>query len=674
MILHSITLHNFRQFIGTQKINFIPINNDVNKNITVIIGRNGSGKTTFSLACLWCLYGNDITNPIFDKEENILNDKVFSDMTNGIREEAYVELTFENGGVKYTIKRSQKFLKINDEISPELPMVSLLYKTSTGETERMEKSQIAYTINSILPRNLASFIFYQGEKDNIVSNKNLKEDIETLVGLDAHMELVKHLYGNRQSHASSDSVIGQYLSEQINNNDTETQDKKRRIDQLTAQIDDNERLIEETNNQIQKYDDKIKEIENSLIQAAPSIEIRNRIQDLKNQEQHMAVELEEKNREFIKLLDRESYSLFIYPFLNKLKDKLAQLNIDNVGIRGLEASVINELLQRGRCLCETDLKEGTSARRNVEKYLETVPPHSIGNIVKELQDKISEYEDKAKDFVSVFQEKYKKIIATKNELLDSENCERNIIKQLQNTETIDVNQLKEDLQRYKNDYRNQIERCQGYTNSQQDLNQQLSKLNKEYTESAARNANTQNIRKYYNYALQVYNRIQSHIMQASEEIKNKLREECQKIFNAIYDGEKEVIIDQRYQIRLLSNGHELPISEGIQTIMYFSYIGAIVKILRNVIADRNELLDSVISREDYPLLLDAAFSNTDEIHTPNIPKEIANTVPQLIFAVSYKDWYWARQDRSVIAKVSRIYTLNKESENITKIVEGEKYE
>ena len=68
MKIESITLHNFRQYIGTQTIEF---STDENKRVTVLVGDNTSGKTTLIRAFEWCLYRkNGFDNPI------LLNDEV----------------------------------------------------------------------------------------------------------------------------------------------------------------------------------------------------------------------------------------------------------------------------------------------------------------------------------------------------------------------------------------------------------------------------------------------------------------------------------------------------------------------------------------------------------------------------------------------------------------------
>lgn len=54
MIIDSIILKNFRIYEGEHKISF-PLDN--NKNIFIISGDNGFGKTTFLTSLIWCLYG-----------------------------------------------------------------------------------------------------------------------------------------------------------------------------------------------------------------------------------------------------------------------------------------------------------------------------------------------------------------------------------------------------------------------------------------------------------------------------------------------------------------------------------------------------------------------------------------------------------------------------------------
>ena len=59
MIIRSITLNNYRLYKGKNTISFIS-NGD--KNIYLISGENGFGKTTFLHSLIWCLYGRLMTD------------------------------------------------------------------------------------------------------------------------------------------------------------------------------------------------------------------------------------------------------------------------------------------------------------------------------------------------------------------------------------------------------------------------------------------------------------------------------------------------------------------------------------------------------------------------------------------------------------------------------------
>ena len=54
MLIKQITLSNFRQYKEKQVVEF---SCDKEKNVTVILGDNTSGKTTLIQAFNWCLYG-----------------------------------------------------------------------------------------------------------------------------------------------------------------------------------------------------------------------------------------------------------------------------------------------------------------------------------------------------------------------------------------------------------------------------------------------------------------------------------------------------------------------------------------------------------------------------------------------------------------------------------------
>ena len=60
MRIENIILSNYRLYKGKNKIEFAP--DDSGKNIYLVSGQNGFGKTTFLQSLLWCLYGKLIAD------------------------------------------------------------------------------------------------------------------------------------------------------------------------------------------------------------------------------------------------------------------------------------------------------------------------------------------------------------------------------------------------------------------------------------------------------------------------------------------------------------------------------------------------------------------------------------------------------------------------------------
>ncbi|MBR3313094.1 MAG: AAA family ATPase [Atopobiaceae bacterium] len=60
MLIRSITVENFLPFQGEQSVEF---STDPDRNVTLVMGDNGAGKTSLAQAFEWCLYGRAPRTP-----------------------------------------------------------------------------------------------------------------------------------------------------------------------------------------------------------------------------------------------------------------------------------------------------------------------------------------------------------------------------------------------------------------------------------------------------------------------------------------------------------------------------------------------------------------------------------------------------------------------------------
>ena len=201
MKIKCIELNNYRLYKGVNKVLF---NNSDNKNLYLISGENGFGKTTFLQSLLWCLYGRLMANidESFRKEmsnggyNNILlsnlNDisrrklesKVASEIIDKIKKEGY---RADNEYVKKYSLYSVS-LEFSDILIPSIPCQTLkitrAFDTILGEenvevlidgveTELTTEMGNEIFINDfILSKDVARFFFFDSEKIVSIAETN----------------------------------------------------------------------------------------------------------------------------------------------------------------------------------------------------------------------------------------------------------------------------------------------------------------------------------------------------------------------------------------------------------------------------------------------------------------------------------------------------------------------
>ena len=101
MKLQRLEFNDFRLYQGHQEITFAT---DPKKNVTIVYGANGGGKTTLLNAFLWALFGTFSED--VQQKNLIVNLDTWAATSVGEFAEAKVILQFENEGMDYVLTRS----------------------------------------------------------------------------------------------------------------------------------------------------------------------------------------------------------------------------------------------------------------------------------------------------------------------------------------------------------------------------------------------------------------------------------------------------------------------------------------------------------------------------------------------------------------------------------------
>ena len=204
MILKSITLRNFRQFLDAE----IPLDINDKNNVILIKGDNTTGKTCLTNAFTWCLFGK--TN----FKDPVLNRKREYDLKRNESAEVMVTLCINRSDSDFYITRTQEFKKLeSDQLAEDHSKIKIRVKEhSTGETRSrtfLNDSERQDAIDQIIPEYLSSYLFLKGEMINSIEEKihtsgrvpDLSKAIKVMLGLQPLENALGHLKapGDKQS-------------------------------------------------------------------------------------------------------------------------------------------------------------------------------------------------------------------------------------------------------------------------------------------------------------------------------------------------------------------------------------------------------------------------------------------------------------------------------------------
>ena len=247
MLLESIKLENFRQF-RNESIDFAQ--GQDGKNVTIIIGENGTGKTTFAQAFFWCMYGETEFS-----DKNMLNKMVANDLTPGQEASVRVELKLKHGSVAYTLIREQSYKKdYSGRVKGDNTVFNIAIKGADGNTSYVPRSRCESEVKNILPKELSRYFFFDGEriekmsKDISTGKKatDFAEAVKGLLGLNAMFSAIQHFNPRMRN-----TVISSYENSYDSHSNAKIQEYTQIIDECNAKIAEIDARLEELEAQIE---------------------------------------------------------------------------------------------------------------------------------------------------------------------------------------------------------------------------------------------------------------------------------------------------------------------------------------------------------------------------------------------------------------------------------------
>lgn len=662
MRLQSIELTNFRQF-KDEKIQFAI---DKNQNVTLIMGDNGSGKTSLAQAFFWCFYG---TNSFQDKI--LLNRLVANNMIPNQKEMVCVRVYLEHKQEEYCVVRQQEYTKqYNDSLKPQNSILAISKKDKngnrmwlgTGKTESLKNIELTNTINDIMPQDLSKYFFFDGEKIETLSKEissgrksnNFVEAVNSLTGLKATRNALNHLNPKLKG-----SVIGKLEDEYISGSDRRIAELTEEIKRLKSEWQSADNDINSADESIKSNDLYIEELENKIKTYAEAENLQ-RTKTIRQNElkQHKWRKYQSLSRIYDNLNRDNLFDRFICEW--PVKEALVILSNSDVSgkdIPKLHGDTIKYLLKQKQCICGTILEENSKEWKVLENLINYLPPESIstsiGNFIKRMKDKYQEkvylLNDARSDFASILtlDEQISQCLEEIDEIdkkLNGKDVSREVnrLNKLISTTKIDTVQLRNNKSALE-------KRIGGFSVSIQSKETERDTLAKKSSQNAS-------IALAKKYAEALYDKF--NVEYTAKEIKTKanLQAYINENFKKFFNGSITLQIDDNYAVKVSVNDKfnslETSTAQGIAVI--FAFLASIIRIAKENSAN-----------ETYPVVMDAPLSTLDNQRI----KIVCDTLPQIAdqVIIFIKDTDGKVAEQYFGNAIGRRLTFDKISDYLTEI-------
>ena len=631
MIIKNIEFENFRPFYGQVTVDLTP---EDDKNIILIGGRNGHGKSNFLLGIVWCLYGELIK----DVDETF---KAEITKTNGYAkflDDALNRDSKSEGKHRFGVKCTFHDVPHGGDEAKSIIHVYRYYHTDTrtGSLEiepdddgllsfSSDEEKQSFINDYLVPIEIAKFVFFNAENISQIADltivqqaKLLNKTLGNMLGLNSYQNVENELeaYVKKLQKSSADQPVQEKITnfensiesckKSIANKSRELKIKNNEIHQIEEKITELELVInrrggDDVNNinilhkkkeNLEKQREQAKKEFYDVADIVPLMMLSGLIQEAKG---HIEIEAEIQAKNIAKKNFSEKNDLFIEQLFNK--GKLPEPDI-SMNQKIFYANKSKEL-----ATCFLDDQDDQNEPEDQLLFSHDLDPSKA----KHLAQRYKDIQSKSSTGFDAIVSKYTK---TKNDLTSLE-------REIKQLEINSADEITKELIAAKQTHQSRRDQLLKETGSistditrlEQEQSSTEAKLKKHYALSKTNEFNRKRIELAEKYIKVLGFFIRQEKEQKKEDIKNKLLAELKELWS------KELVIDAKLsllpndvglEVTLLDkNGKSISskdLSKGEQQL----YISALLK----------AILDNSI--HDLPVFIDTPLARLDSEHRDNI--------------------------------------------------------
>jgi len=650
--LISLRMHNFRQFLGTTpEIRFA----SGKKNVTVIFGTNGAGKTAILNAFTWTLY--DSTTRGFLFPDQIINKAALRKAKPGDTVEGWVEIKFDHLGKKYVLRKTHRAIRTKNEadvVNQDNDVRSLQWAGEDGQW-RTETS-ISDVIGRILPVDLHTYFFFDGERiERLVQpTKEEQADISNatrkLLGIEILERASRHLTSSKKILEKDLEAIG----------DPETVKLLKEKTEIEIIIHGHEVRASELGRNLVGHRARKEELEKRLRELHEVKSIQERRDQLNKDVEARKAALIQTGQDLSNLISSRGYSVFIQPASVSYRALIDGLRQRGELPAGIKRQFVDDLLNGGMCICERSLKEEVApdARRAVEHWRGKAGLADVEEKALRMGGEVKQLEIAIEEFWKLLDQYEQKRAADRKEVARIEEELEAISEKLRNSPKEEVSGLEAELKKTQGAIEADVLEQATINAAIKQQQHRLAEIEHDIARHKGNEAKQQLAQRRVNAAYQILSRIDESRSRFETTLRVALLKKIRHLFDIVSYTPYVPDITDGYALRLLESagGAPLPVaaSQGESQILSLCFIGAMIDLAREYHSRKEKLPgpDSSV----YPLVMDSPFGSLGPTYRHQVADHISILADQVVVMATNTQWR-GEVEESLKGRVGASYVL-----------------
>ncbi len=659
MRLHWLRVHNFRQFYGTSpKIELA----HGKKNVTVIHGYNGSGKTALLNAFTWLMYGEFSAG--FQQQEQLINKRAIREASVGESVEARVELMIEHIGKRYLITKTCRAEKAEGNSSVRKPKtVGPEMQWCDADGKWKEEKRPDDVIGRILPEDLHFYFFFDGERIEKIFNpayhekKDMSKALKQFLGIEPLERAERHLTKVKKHFEKELDAIGDPGTKEI-------LERKKKLERYVEGLN-----ASETSKELEiEAERKQKElIEEQLRENKETAELQTTRDRLKRDRDALVRNEKERKKELAQLISAKGYLVFLDKVLAKFHQLEESLRQSGELPAGIKRQFVQDLLEAEKCICGTDLSADSEHRRAIEAWLAKAGLPDVEEKLLKLGGRVAEFGAQKTDFCSRFEELLQRIEKCRMQRSAIEEELEEVHGKLGDSPDVHVRELEARARQAEDKVSDLTLELGGIQADRKRARAAIGKLEDEFEKCAEKQAKSKLAKRRYSAAREAHEVVKR--MRLSLEVRNiqaidkKLKEHFKRMTYVPYVPE----LSDDLSISLLESagGDPMPVaaSQGECQLMSFAFLATIIEYAREWQQKQDDIHHLDTSK--YPIVMDSPFGSLDPYYREQISKHVPELADQVVLLVTLTQWRGEVEDE-LSSSLGKQYVLEYHSpeENI----------